>query len=101
MQELKDRYETRRMEYDRYARLLANRDMPVKMQANWTTYRKAWWARFLTAPDRVTEVRFQDLVMLWQKRPIHHLAQGAQGRDTGDLKEMRWLSLPHGDWRAE
>ena len=34
IQELCDRYEAKWMEYERYTRLLANRDMYVKMQAD-------------------------------------------------------------------
>lgn len=93
MQELKDRYETKRMEYDRYARLLANRDMFVKMQAELDSVQKGVvGTRFLTAPSiALAEVRFQDLVdAVAKKNGLSIISRKMlKAVDTGDLKEMR------------
>lgn len=93
VQELKDRYETKHMEYERYARLLANRDMYVKMQAELDNVEKGVVdTRFLTAQSiALAEVRFQDLVdAVARKNGLAIISRKMlKVVDTGDLKEMR------------
>ncbi len=93
IQELRDRYEAKWMEYERYTRLLANRDMYVKMQADLDNVEKGVVGkRFFTAPSiALAEVRFQDLVNAVAKKnglPIISL-KTLKAVETGDLKEMR------------
>lgn len=93
VQELKERHEIKRMEYDRYARLLANRDQYVTLQAELDNAEKAVvGTRFFSAPSiALAEVRFQDLVNAVAKESALSIIslKTLKAVDSGDLKEMR------------
>lgn len=93
IQELREIYDTKRLEYDKYAKLLANRDKYVKLQVELNKAEKdIVGTRFLSAKTTaLAEVRFQDLLdSLAKKNDLSIISRRVlKAVEIGDLKELR------------
>ena len=93
LQSLRETYETKRLEYDKYARLLANRDKFLKLQAELGGVEKdIVGTRFLSAKTTaLAEVRFQDLLdTLAKKNDLSIISRRVlKAVEIGELKELR------------
>lgn len=90
---LREEYDTKRLEYDKYAKLLANRDKYVKLQAELGNVEKdIVGTRFLSAKTiALAEVRFQDLLdSIAKKNGLSIISRRVlKATEVGELKELR------------